>query len=122
MVENNEIVIVGGGIAGVAMAVALKRVGFWARVLERHQELRAGGTALTLSSNAWFALRALGVDHKLTSTYKIFTKSLITNLETGASQEMVLPVKKDRGDDSGVRCVKRGFAQGASRRVATGCN
>ncbi|KAF3341527.1 zeaxanthin epoxidase [Carex littledalei] len=107
MVENEEIVIVGGGIAGVATAVALKRVGFRARVLERHQELRAGGTALNLSPNAWFALRALGVDHKLTSTYQIFTKSLITNLETGATQEMVLPMKKDRGDDIGTRCVKR---------------
>ena len=76
MVENEEIVIVGGGIAGVATAVALKRVGLRARVLERHQELRAGGTALNLSPNAWFALRALGVDHKLTSTYQIFTKYL----------------------------------------------
>lgn len=80
MVENNEIVIVGGGIAGVAMAVALKRVGFRARVLERYQELRAGGTALSLTPNAWFALRALGVDHKLTSTYKILTKYLILSI------------------------------------------
>ncbi|XP_078172515.1 monooxygenase 2-like [Carex rostrata] len=107
MVENAEIVIVGGGIAGLATAVALKRVGFQAQVLERHQELRAGGTALGLAPNAWFALRALRVDHKLTNAYQIFTKALTTNLETGVSQEMVLPMKKDRGDDIGVRYVKR---------------
>lgn len=76
MVENAEIVIVGGGIAGLATAVALKRVGFQAQVLERHQELRASGTALSLAPNSWFALRALGVDHKLTNAYQIFTKYL----------------------------------------------
>jgi 2-polyprenyl-6-methoxyphenol hydroxylase-like FAD-dependent oxidoreductase len=70
MMTDEEIVIVGGGIAGLATALALKRVGFQARVLERNPELRAGGTALTLLPNAWLALRALGVDHKLKSIYQ----------------------------------------------------
>ncbi|KAJ4761622.1 FAD/NAD(P)-binding oxidoreductase family protein [Rhynchospora pubera] len=107
MVENEEIVIVGGGIAGLATAVALKRVGFQARVLERHHELRAGGTALGLAPNAWYALRALGVDSKLTSTHQNFTKTVVTNLETGDTQVMGFPMKKDRGDDIGARYVQR---------------
>ena len=74
MVEEEEIVIVGGGIAGLATALALKQVGLSTRVLERNQELRASGAALTLFPNAWFALRALGVDRKLTSVYQSLKK------------------------------------------------
>lgn len=72
MVE--EVVIVGAGIAGLATAVALRRVGVQAMVLERADGLRATGTALTLHPNAWLALDALGVSHKLTSLYSPFKK------------------------------------------------
>lgn len=67
MVE--DVVIVGGGVAGLATALALKRVGVEALVLERAEELRTTGSALTLMPNAWRALDALGVSHKLTSIY-----------------------------------------------------
>ncbi len=50
---EEEVVIVGAGIGGLATAVALKRVGVKAVVLERMAELRATGAALTLFSNAW---------------------------------------------------------------------
>ncbi|KAK1661076.1 hypothetical protein QYE76_049235 [Lolium multiflorum] len=44
-----EVVIVGGGIAGLATALALRRVGVGGvLVLERHSELRATGAALTV--------------------------------------------------------------------------
>lgn len=72
--EAAEVVIVGAGIAGLATALALRRAGV-ARgvvVLERHAELRATGAALTIFPNGWFALRALGVAHKLTSRYDAF--------------------------------------------------
>ncbi|EXB36910.1 3-hydroxybenzoate 6-hydroxylase 1 [Morus notabilis] len=64
-----EVVIVGAGIAGLATAVALKRVGIKALILERSDGLRATGAALTLFPNAWRALDALGVSHKLTPIY-----------------------------------------------------
>ena len=64
-----DVVIVGGGIAGLATAVALKTVGIRALVLEKSDGLRTTGAALTLSKNAWRALDALGVSHKLTSLY-----------------------------------------------------
>ncbi|KAF3455831.1 hypothetical protein FNV43_RR00473 [Rhamnella rubrinervis] len=62
-----DVVIVGGGVAGLATAVALKRIGVEALVLERGEELRTIGSALTLMPNAWVALDALGVSHELTS-------------------------------------------------------
>ena len=69
MEKMEDIVIVGAGIAGLATAVALKRVGVTALVLERSDGLRATGAALTLFPNAWLALDALGVSHKLNSIY-----------------------------------------------------
>ncbi|GMN33332.1 hypothetical protein TIFTF001_004094 [Ficus carica] len=69
MAMMEEVVIVGGGIAGLATAVALKRVGIKSLVLERWHELRAAGAALSLFPNAWRALDVLGVSHKLTSIY-----------------------------------------------------
>ncbi|XP_024184438.1 monooxygenase 2 isoform X2 [Rosa chinensis] len=62
-----DVVIVGGGIAGLGTAVALKRAGIEALVLERSEGLRTTGAALSLFSNAWCALDALGVSHKLAS-------------------------------------------------------
>ena len=71
--EDHEVVIVGAGIAGLATAVALKRVGVRALVLEKSEGLRATGAALTLQPNAWLALDALGVAHELTTIYAPLT-------------------------------------------------
>lgn len=98
--EAAEVVIVGAGIAGLATALALRRAGV-ARgvvVLERHAELRATGAALTIFPNGWFALRALGVAHKLTSRYDAFETSIVTNLETGATQVFRFAGHKSSGD------------------------
>ena len=59
----------GAGAAGLATTVALKMVGIEALVLEKFKELRTTGAALTLFSNAWFALNALQISHKLTNLY-----------------------------------------------------
>ncbi|KAH7520778.1 hypothetical protein FEM48_Zijuj08G0182100 [Ziziphus jujuba var. spinosa] len=87
MVE--DVVIVGAGIAGLATAVALKRAGIRSLVLEKAEELRTTGSALTLFPNAWLALDALGVSHKLTSLYASNTKGYVTNVDTGVIQEVV---------------------------------
>ncbi|KAG7987282.1 hypothetical protein I3843_03G125900 [Carya illinoinensis] len=90
--EEHDVVIVGGGIAaGLATAVALKRVRVGALVLEKSRGLRATGTSLNLAPNAWLALDALGVASKLTATYTPATKTKITNLDTGAIQEYHFP-------------------------------
>lgn len=54
-------VVVGGGIGGLAAAVALRRVGIPALVLERAPELTEVGAGLSLWSNALAALDALGL-------------------------------------------------------------
>ncbi|KAK9167157.1 hypothetical protein Scep_002348 [Stephania cephalantha] len=83
-----DVVIVGAGVAGLATALALKRVGVRAIVLERSHELRTTGAHLSLFPNAWTALRALGIDHKLTSIYQPFKKGYVTDLEKGSKQAL----------------------------------
>jgi 2-polyprenyl-6-methoxyphenol hydroxylase-like FAD-dependent oxidoreductase len=53
--------IVGGGIGGLAAAVALRRVGIELVVFERAQRLETVGAGLTLSPNAVRALDRLGI-------------------------------------------------------------
>jgi 2-polyprenyl-6-methoxyphenol hydroxylase-like FAD-dependent oxidoreductase len=58
-------VIAGAGIAGLAAALALHRVGLQPLVLERAPEMREQGSAIALWANAWRALDALGVGAEL---------------------------------------------------------
>ncbi|KAG8644935.1 hypothetical protein MANES_10G015728v8 [Manihot esculenta] len=83
-----DVVIIGAGIAGLATAVALKRVGVRSLILEKSQTLRSTGAALSLFPNAWLALDALGVSDKLTSIYPPFSKGTVTDVATGAVQEI----------------------------------
>ncbi|XP_026389079.1 monooxygenase 3-like [Papaver somniferum] len=86
---REEVVIVAGGVAGLATALALKRVGVKSLVLERANELRVTGGSLTLFSNAWIALEALGVAQKLTSLYKPYKRGAVTNVANGITQEIL---------------------------------
>ncbi|KAJ6754723.1 FAD/NAD(P)-BINDING OXIDOREDUCTASE FAMILY PROTEIN [Salix purpurea] len=95
-----DVVIVGAGIAGLATAVALKRVGVRALVLERSQGIRTTGAALTLFPNAWLALDALGVSHKLTRSYDPLFKGSVTNINTGDVQQVLF-------SEQGIRTVHR---------------
>ncbi|GMH24890.1 hypothetical protein Nepgr_026733 [Nepenthes gracilis] len=65
---GEEIVIVGGGICGLAAALALHRKGIRSVVLERAESLRAAGFAITIHSNGRRALDQLGIGPKLRST------------------------------------------------------
>jgi salicylate hydroxylase len=56
------IVIVGGGIGGLAMALALAKRGYPSRVLEQAPELKEVGAGIQLGPNSWRALRSLGAE------------------------------------------------------------
>ncbi|XXG64669.1 hypothetical protein AAC387_Pa05g2558 [Persea americana] len=101
-----DVVIVGGGIAGLATALGLKRVGIRAMVLERSHELRATGAALILAPNAWRALDALGVAHKLIPLYSAFTQGYVTDVGSGKVVPITFSGTQDR-EGMGVRSVHR---------------
>lgn len=67
--SEENIVIVGAGVAGLATALALRRLGVRAAVLEQGEALRAGGTSLTLFKNGWRVLDAVGVADELRAKY-----------------------------------------------------
>ncbi|KAL9265211.1 Monooxygenase 3-like protein [Drosera capensis] len=79
-----EIVIVGGGIAGLATALGLHRLGFRSLVLEASDRLRVTGAAFATWTNAWRALDALGIGDILRSQHV-----------------------RHQGGEHEVRCVKR---------------
>ncbi|KAJ0973306.1 hypothetical protein J5N97_021265 [Dioscorea zingiberensis] len=86
----HEVVIVGAGIAGLALALALKRVGIRSLVLERSSELRAVGTILHVFHNGWCALESLGVAHYFDKAYNDFqtASSSVSDMVSGARKEV----------------------------------
>ncbi|CAM0905915.1 unnamed protein product [Alopecurus aequalis] len=67
--ETKDVVVVGAGIAGLATALSLRRLGVGATVLEQGPSLRAGGTSLTLFKNGWRVLDSIGVADELRAKY-----------------------------------------------------
>ena len=62
-----SVLIIGGGIGGLAAAVALRRVGIAARVFERAPEIHEVGAALSVFSNAVKALQRMGLEEQIRS-------------------------------------------------------
>ncbi|XP_027356779.1 monooxygenase 1-like [Abrus precatorius] len=96
-----DIVIVGGGICGLATALALHRKRIRSLVLERSEDLRATGAAIIVHANGWRALDELGVGSTLRQTaIPIRGGRLVFLSETQAKE---IPF----GIDLEFRCIKR---------------
>ncbi len=61
---DKKIIVVGGGIGGLAAALALVRQGFGVKVLEQAPEIGEIGAGIQLGPNAFHAFDALGVGDK----------------------------------------------------------
>lgn len=59
--NSYSFVILGGGIAGLTTAIALKKIGIDAMVMEAAIEIKPVGAGLALAANAMMALRKIGV-------------------------------------------------------------
>src|SRR5689334_7053 len=58
---KREIIVIGGGIAGPALGLFLKRGGSRVRVLEAHPQLEAVGGGFQVAPNGMRVLAALGI-------------------------------------------------------------
>jgi 2-polyprenyl-6-methoxyphenol hydroxylase-like FAD-dependent oxidoreductase len=65
MADTRRTLIVGGGIAGLSLAIALRRNGNACELVERSPEWPAVGAGIALHANAVRALRALGLDQAI---------------------------------------------------------
>jgi FAD-dependent urate hydroxylase len=65
--DRRRVLIVGGGIAGLALAPVLARSGVAVDVIEREPAWRHAGTGMYLPGNAARALRALGLEARVAS-------------------------------------------------------
>ena len=61
MADINQILIVGGGIAGLSLATALRRQGYTPELVERSTAWPAVGAGINLPANGVRVLRALGL-------------------------------------------------------------
>src|SRR5262245_37177503 len=75
--------IIGGGIGGLAAAVALQRVGIEAVVFEKAPEITEVGAGLSLWSNAILAARRLGIEAEIVAAGSVVskTRSLLPSAE-----------------------------------------
>lgn len=64
MTQQLPVIVVGGGIGGLAAALALVRQGFSVKVLEQAAEIGEIGAGIQLGPNAFHAFDALGVGEK----------------------------------------------------------
>ncbi|XP_062223055.1 monooxygenase 1-like [Phragmites australis] len=71
--ETHGIVIIGGGICGLATALALHRKGIASLVLEKSETLRADGATIGIHANGWRVLDQLGVAAELRETANLIT-------------------------------------------------
>jgi salicylate hydroxylase len=86
------VVIAGGGIGGLACALALAVKGFHALVLEQAQEFGEIGAGIQLAPNAWSALDALGVGEGVKQE-AVFIERLL--MMDGVSGQTVIDIPLD---------------------------
>ncbi|KAL4186811.1 hypothetical protein AMTRI_Chr09g35930 [Amborella trichopoda] len=103
---QQDIVIVGAGIAGLATALGLHRQGLKSLILESHDALRTAGFALTVWTNAWKVLEALGVADTLRQQHVKIQRSSITSLVVGSTSYVPFTGHGNCGEFE-TRCVRR---------------
>ncbi|KAJ8539582.1 hypothetical protein K7X08_013834 [Anisodus acutangulus] len=104
---NEDIVIVGAGIAGLATSLALHRLGVRSIVLESSESLRTTGFALALWTNAWRALDALGVGDSLRQRSLRFTRFQAFSADSGLPTAEISLEANMKPVDYDSRCIKR---------------
>jgi len=108
--------IIGGGIGGLATAVALGRVGIEPAVFERAPALGEVGAGLSLWSNAVKALRRLGLDEPVVVLGSVLEKTIHMDPDGGVQDSTPIGELSRRAGAPSV-CVHRADLQGCLMRA-----
>ena len=76
MTQQLPVIVAGGGIGGLAAALALVRQGFSVQVLEQSPEIGEIGAGMQLGPNAFHAFDALGIGDK-TRSRSVLTDEMV---------------------------------------------
>ncbi len=90
--RTKPIVIAGGGIGGLAMALALAKRGYPSLVLEQAPEFKEVGAGIQLGPNSWRALRALGAEPAV-KTLAVLPRALVMNDAVTAEHVVSVPLE-----------------------------
>ncbi|KAL3702091.1 hypothetical protein R1sor_020113 [Riccia sorocarpa] len=103
--QVHDLVIVGAGLAGLAIAAAMHKIGVNAVILEHSDTLRSTGAALSLWSNAWRVLDVLDVGDELREMHSLLTGVRVWNTRG----ELLKGFELDEcpGGPHETRCVER---------------
>ncbi|GMH02948.1 hypothetical protein Nepgr_004787 [Nepenthes gracilis] len=104
---SEDIVIVGAGIAGLATALGLHRLGLRSLVLESSPCLRVTGAAFTTWTNAWQALDALGIGDSLRRQHPRLQGLVAMSIISGDPVAEIAFTAKGTSEQHEVRCLKR---------------
>jgi len=77
MNKTKSISIIGGGIGGLTLAVALQRKGFSVTVYEHAPQIKPLGAGLALAANAVKALAEIGISNEVIGAGKVIRKMAI---------------------------------------------
>uniref|UniRef100_A0A9I9D4Y0 FAD-binding domain-containing protein n=1 Tax=Cucumis melo TaxID=3656 RepID=A0A9I9D4Y0_CUCME len=123
-----DVLIVGAGICGLTTALGLHRLGIRSLVLESSDDLRVTGYALSLWTNGWKALDAVGIGDSLRQNHDQLDGIITSSMISGDKTSELLFSAPEEGSGiiilldcclveiyelvlmgSGVRCVRRKF-------------
>jgi 3-hydroxybenzoate 6-monooxygenase len=88
--QERPILIVGGGIAGVAAALALARIGIRTHVLEQAAEFKEVGAGIQLGPNAFAMFDALGVTDQINEV-AAFPEHLVVHDSISGEELLCMP-------------------------------
>jgi len=124
--ETISAIIIGGGIAGLTTALALKNAGLGATVFEQAPAITELGAGLTLWSNAVHALDELGLRREILASASVLRKTVSLMLSSGRGGSIDLEKLADRFGAPSI-CIHRGRLQSillaalGDENVRTGC-
>uniref|UniRef100_A0A7C8ZLJ3 Zeaxanthin epoxidase n=1 Tax=Opuntia streptacantha TaxID=393608 RepID=A0A7C8ZLJ3_OPUST len=107
MEQTEEVLIVGAGVAGLATALALHRLGLRSTVLESSSNLRVSGYGILTWTNAWRALDALGVGNHLRERHLLLQEMQAVSTISGLVTSSASFMEKGKSGNHEVRCLIR---------------